>query len=923
MVRRPEMGHIRGKETMVSNRSVISVNVSRNALRVAAFLVCAIMVLSAASMAVGTGNNETMDGSAGDYVPGELLVKFKDGTKNDDKHAAKAAVKGKGIKTFKNIGVSHWKLGKDMTVDKALKELGKKKYADIIEFAEPNYYQYADGTVTAAYRGHLWGMHNFGQTGGTADADIDALEMWQSYTDASSVVVGVIDTGIDYNNDDLKNNIWENAGEIGTDDYGKDMMTNNVDDDGNGFVDDYRGWDFWNNDNDPMDDRGHGSHVSGTIGGDGDNGVGVAGVCWDVKLMPLKFLNSGGSGTTDGAIAAINYAAWFKDVNGDNIVRITSNSWGGGRKSKPLEKAISGSGALFIASAGNSASSILQYPAGYTCDNIISVAATDHNDDLASFSNYGSKWVDLGAPGVSVLSCVQSNNYAWYQGTSMAVPHVTGVAALLMAENTGWSLDTVKSKIMTSGDALSSLNGKTVSGKRLNANNALGATTLPSDTTPPSAVSDLALSDETYTSMKLTWSAPGDDGTTGTAWLYDIRYATSTITDSNWGSATQVGFEPGPEVYDSSQSMVVTGLNDDTTYHFAMKTYDELGNLADLSGPVPSLKTKGSTWTTYPMDNGETAYHHSFVYDNNGNPAIVYKDTSTDPRDLMYAKMDRLTKEWTVSKVTESEGGGVDIAFDSNNDPGIVYYDDDAVKCALWNGDSWDITQLEPRKAYNDYCSIAFHGTKVGVTYYLGGPKGGLMYATYDGSSWSKEAADPKAGARYNALAYDSKGLPGIAYSDNNYGGDYMLDSMMYAKWDGSDWNIEEIEGGTIGFGVFCDLAFDSNDYPRIVHRESGARYLEWDGEDWTLTMIDGDLYGGYTNIAITSSDVSYVCYLYDGNVRVGYKVGDTWTIEPVDMGITSGRGLFIDYYDDGSGTEYLGIGYVDTSKSMFAEKTL
>ena len=252
-----------------------------------------------------------------------------------------------------------------------------------------------------------------------------------------------------------------------------------------------------------------------------------------------------------------------------------------------------------------------------------------------------------------------------------------------------------------------------------------------------------------------------------------------------------------------------------------------------------------------------------------------------------------------------------------------MFYDDSKVKCALWDGDSWDITELEPRKAYNDYCSIDFYGTQVGLTYYLGGRKGGLMYATYDGSSWTKEQADPRAGARYNALAYDSNGFPGIAYSDNNYGGDYMLDSMMYAKWDGSDWNIEEIEGGTIGYGVFCDIAFDSKDVPRIVHRESGVRYLEPNGDGWDLTIVDNEEYAGYTNIALTSADVVYISYLSEGNVKVGSREGTTWTIEPVDLGVSSGRGTFIDYYDDGSGTEYVGIGYVDAKASQFAEKTL
>jgi len=178
---------------MVVDRSM-SVHVSERALQVGAVLVCLLMVLSAAGMAVGggAGSDTTVDCSEPDYVPGELLVKFKDTAKGTDKKAAKEAVKGSGIKCFDNVGVQHWKLDKDVSVGKALEELGKKKYEGVVEFAEPNYYWHADVMPTAEYRGSLWGMHNVGQTGGTSDADIDALEMWQSYTDASGVVVGVI-----------------------------------------------------------------------------------------------------------------------------------------------------------------------------------------------------------------------------------------------------------------------------------------------------------------------------------------------------------------------------------------------------------------------------------------------------------------------------------------------------------------------------------------------------------------------------------------------------------------------------------------------------------------------------------------------------------------------------------------------------------
>ena len=345
---------------MVSDRLVVSVNVSKNVLRISAFIVCLLMVLSAASMAVGTGNADTTDGSEGDYAPGELLVKFKDGTKNTDKHAAKAAVNAKGIKTFDRFGIQHWKLGKDMTVDKALKELGKKKYADVLEYAEPNWYVEADLRPAEAYRGEQWNMHNVAQFGGVVDADIDMLEVWDNPPEVSEVVVAVIDTGIDYTHPDLDGVVWTNPGETPDDE---------IDNDGNGFVDDYYGWDFYNNDNDPMDDHNHGSHCAGVIAAE-HNGEGVAGMAQsNVKVMGVKWLNSGGGGYISGAIAAIDYAASFN-------VKITSNSWGGNIQKKvanALETAIANSGALFVASAGNDGSRKVRLPAGFDLDNIVSV----------------------------------------------------------------------------------------------------------------------------------------------------------------------------------------------------------------------------------------------------------------------------------------------------------------------------------------------------------------------------------------------------------------------------------------------------------------------------------------------------------------------------------------------------------------------
>ncbi|UZO76240.1 S8 family serine peptidase [Microcystis aeruginosa str. Chao 1910] len=279
----------------------------------------------------------------------------------------------------------------------------------------------------------------------------------------------LIDTGVDYNHQDLVGNIWTNPGEIAND---------GIDNDGNGYIDDIRGWDFAYNDNNPSDVYGHGTHVSGTIAGKGNNGVGVTGVAWNAKIMPLKFLDDTGSGSTSNAILAIDYAT-------DKGVKLTNNSWGGGGYSQALYDAINAAGqagALFIAAAGNDAKNTdtsPSYPASYNLANIISVASTTRTDSLSSFSNYGLTSVDLGAPGSEIYSTTPNNTYATYSGTSMASPHVTGAAALLWSQNPTWTAQQVKNTLMNTGDPLASLAGKTVSGKRLNVFNALAGTALP------------------------------------------------------------------------------------------------------------------------------------------------------------------------------------------------------------------------------------------------------------------------------------------------------------------------------------------------------------------------------------------------------------------------------------------------------------
>ena len=314
-----------------------------------------------------------------------------------------------------------------------------------------------------------YGLHNTGQFFfgmSTPDADIDAAEAWDISTGSADVVVGVIDTGVDYNHPDLAANMWRNPLEI---------PGNGIDDEGNGYVDDVYGIDAANDDSDPMDDQGHGTHVSGTIGAVGNNGIGVAGVNWNVKIMALKFLTAEGSGTDADAVECINYATMMRQ-RGVNI-RLTNNSWGGGDFNPALKDAIDASanaGLLFVAAAGNSSLDnddplLPNFPSNYDSPNIISVAATDSWDGLASFSNYGSTTVDLAAPGVDILSTIPGGGYDQFSGTSMAAPHVAGVAALAWSVKGNATWGEVRDAIISSTDPLEVLQGKVATGGRLNA----------------------------------------------------------------------------------------------------------------------------------------------------------------------------------------------------------------------------------------------------------------------------------------------------------------------------------------------------------------------------------------------------------------------------------------------------------------------
>lgn len=406
------------------------------------------------------------------YDPSGLLVRFRtDAVASSDQTPLPfAAIDDIGSSLLP--GLSKVLLPAGFTVDRMIEVLDG---FDAIEYAEPVYQVHLEATPDDPRFGELWGMQNEGQTGGTYDADIDAPEAWDVTVGSGSTIVAVIDTGVDYNHEDLAGNMWVNAGEIPND---------GLDNDGNGFVDDVHGYDFVNNDGNPLDDQGHGTHVAGTIAAVGNNGIGVTGVNWNAQIMALKFLNAQGSGDTDDAIRALNYAV----ANGATI---SNNSWGfTDGFSQALYDAIRaarGADHVFVAAAGNgnflgfgvNNDATPFYPASYDLENIISVAAVDKNDAKPLFSNYGATTVDLAAPGVDILSTVRNNGYGLNTGTSMASPHVAGAVALVRDLHPDWGYAQVVNQVLQSVDPVNSMEGITTTGGRLNVAAAVGAEIVP------------------------------------------------------------------------------------------------------------------------------------------------------------------------------------------------------------------------------------------------------------------------------------------------------------------------------------------------------------------------------------------------------------------------------------------------------------
>jgi subtilisin family serine protease len=444
------------------------------------------MLLGLSTLAMTTG----LVAAEAPHVPGEIIVKFKSGQeKNFFKSRALSSL---GIKGQREINLSYDKLSVlKVSDDKSLSStLAALKNNPNIEFAEPNFIYSVDpikankdlvkklqkspftdflaATPDDPDFGKLWGMRNTGSNepkgkAGVEGADINALKAWDITRGSRAVKIAVIDTGVDYTHPDLKANMWVNT---------KEIANNGIDDDGNGYIDDVYGYDFANNDSDPMDGNGHGTHCSGTIGAVHNNQTGVSGVMADVSIMAVKFLGDDGSGSLEAAIKAIDYATMM-DVD------LMSNSWGGGGRSEALLEAIqraSDKGIIFTAAAGNSSSNndaTPSYPASYQTPNMVAVAALTAQNGLASFSSYGKTSVHIAAPGHNILSTVSGGKYDVYSGTSMATPHVSGVLGLLLAKEGRMPHEIMRERLTMTGVPVTALRNKTTTASRIDAYNLL------------------------------------------------------------------------------------------------------------------------------------------------------------------------------------------------------------------------------------------------------------------------------------------------------------------------------------------------------------------------------------------------------------------------------------------------------------------
>ncbi|NBX75355.1 MAG: hypothetical protein EBQ92_02285 [Proteobacteria bacterium] len=537
-------------------------------------------------------------GLAKEFLPQQVIVKFKDGTSFSKVEETLGVLGATRHYQFKSHALL-LKMPDAITKTDILAIVAALNEVESVDYAAPN------GILKVS------AVPNDPQFRNQADLNnIQAERAWDLTTGSHDVLVGIIDTGVDYRHPDLVQNIWTNVGETGIDIEGNDKRTNGVDDDNNGYVDDVHGYDFFNNDNDPMDDMGHGTHVAGTIGASGNNGIGITGLNWNVGIVPLKFIGADGSGSEADAVKAIEYATMMD-------IPITNNSWGGLGYNQVLKEAIRAygeKGGLFVAAAGNNSVDndvVNCFPANYELDNIISVAAVDNQDNKPAFSNWGSQKVHIAAPGVDILSLAVSGSgetLARMSGTSMAAPHVTGAAALIKSVYPNSDYRDLKSRILFGGDPIPQLLSPTYvfdhfrpddypidkplvrGGKRLNLENSLEV-----DLIPPGETGGLRISFSGLTSLEVQFQMSGDDRTSGEASGYLARLTNSPMVNpEDWFSGTPTELNYVTTLTPGILRAEISGLSLLQKGYITVRAVDNVGNLGPRSVSLPFELSKPS-----------------------------------------------------------------------------------------------------------------------------------------------------------------------------------------------------------------------------------------------------------------------------------------------------------------------------------------
>ncbi|MBC7742775.1 MAG: S8 family serine peptidase [Bdellovibrionaceae bacterium] len=490
-------------------------------------------------------------------VPGEYIVRLKTNVAKISKAQLSQAL-GSSIKsTIPRLNLVVVKRASFETKSSALQAL---KSNPLVAIAEPNFIYKINRTPNDPLLSQLWGMKNLGQVDsgggvGVAGVDIDVEKAWDIETGSSKMIVAVIDTGIDFNHPDLKDNLWTNQAEA--------AGIAGIDDDGNGVIDDIHGYNAITGTGDATDDHGHGSHCAGTIGAKGNDEKGIVGVNWDVQLMAVKFLDANGSGNLEDALKAIDYASRMG-------AKVLSNSWGGGEFSETLFEVIKNSnklGSIFVAAAGNDASNndtSPSYPASFEVENVFVVGAINNKGIMADFSNFGKKTVHISAPGVNIYSSTGGAYDSW-SGTSMATPHVSGVAALLWAHEPQLTSLEVMQRLMQTAKPLAGLKNKTKTGGMVSAYNALTNTVPPPDPNDTSnwesVAADYASAMPYLPNSKVTTDVTlvGVEGIKDMALYFEKfdtegNYDTLTIFDANGNTVQVISGN-----YDDSFSAVIPG----------------------------------------------------------------------------------------------------------------------------------------------------------------------------------------------------------------------------------------------------------------------------------------------------------------------------------------------------------------------------